>query len=71
VRHLTNIFQGLLVAKQEAIKEPDIFVKLWLHECERIYGDRLVNAADLATYRGLAADISKKMFPKYNLTKFF
>jgi len=23
VRHLTNIFQGLLVAKQEAIKEPD------------------------------------------------
>jgi dynein heavy chain len=43
VRHLTNIFQGLLVAKPEAIKEPDMLIKLWLHESERIYGDRLVS----------------------------
>lgn len=50
VRHLTNVFQGLLGAKVEAIKEPDHFVKLWVHECERIYGDRLVNADNLKTY---------------------
>ena len=51
VRHLTNVFQGVLQAKQDAIKEPDNLVKLWVHECERIYGDRLVNAANLATFR--------------------
>lgn len=43
VRHLTNVFQGLLNAKPEAIKEPDQLVKLWVHEAERIYGDRLVS----------------------------
>jgi dynein heavy chain len=71
VRHLTNIFQGLLVARQDCIKEPDMFVKLWVHESERIYGDRLVNADHLAQYRALAADITKKSFAKFNLAKYF
>lgn len=71
VRHLTNIFQGLLVAKQEAIKEPDQLIKLWLHESERIYGDRLVNNEDLVKYRALAADSCKKAFGKFNLNKYF
>lgn len=47
MRHLTNVFQGLLTAKTETIKEADILIKLWVHECERIYGDRLVTPADL------------------------
>jgi dynein heavy chain len=51
VRHLTNVFQVLLQAKQDAIKEPDNLIRLWVHECERIFGDRLVDAKDLATYR--------------------
>ena len=71
VRHLTNIFQGLLVAKPEAIKEPDNLIKLWIHESERVYGDRLVNIEDLNKYRLLAADITKKSFGKFNLTKYF
>lgn len=48
-----------------------MFVKLWVHESERIYGDRLVNAEHLAQYRLLAADITKKSFSKFNLTKYF
>jgi dynein heavy chain len=61
----------LLVAKQEAIKEPDQLIKLWLHESERIYGDRLVNNDDLVKYRALAADSCKKAFGKFNLNKYF
>jgi dynein heavy chain len=71
VRHLTNIFQGLLTGRPEAIKEPDNFIKLWLHESERVYGDRLVNAEHLQTYRALAADMTKKSFGKFNLNKYF
>ena len=37
-------------------------VLLWIHESERIYGDRLVSPSDLKKYRALAADLSKKMF---------
>lgn len=65
------MFQGILGAKQEAIKEPENLVKLWAHETERIYGDRLVNANDLATYKGLAGELVSKSFSKFNLKKFF
>ena len=71
VRHLTNIFQGLLAAKPEAIKEPDNLIKLWIHESERIYGDRLSSAENIATYKFVVADLVKKSFSKYNLSKYF
>jgi len=71
VRHLTNVFQGLLTAKPEAIKEPDNFVKLWVHEAERIYGDRLVDAGNLKTYKDLSAELVSKSFSKFNLKKYF
>jgi dynein heavy chain len=71
VRHLTNVFQGILQAKPEAIKDYDNMVKLWVHELERIYGDRLVNAANLAVYRDFVNDHCKKTYTKANLGKFF
>ena len=71
VRHLTSVFQGLLNAKPESISEPDKLVKLWVHEAERIYGDRLVSHAHLAKYREIAADITSKAFTKINLKKYF
>ena len=46
-------------------------MKLWIHEAERIYGDRLVNAQNLATYKGLAAELVSKSFSKFNLKKYF
>jgi dynein heavy chain len=71
VRHLTNIFQGLLVAKVEAIKEPDNLVKLWVHESDRIYGDRLSSREHYMTFQNILGTLAKKSFPKYNLSKYF
>ena len=71
VRHLTNIFQGLLVAKPEAIKEADNFIKLWIHEAERIYGDRLVSLENVKTFKTELGSLVKKSFSKFNLTKYF
>ena len=71
VRHLTNVFQGMLQAKSEIIQDYDKMAKLWIHEMERIYGDRLVNAKDLATYRSIIFDQAKRNFPKANINKIF
>lgn len=61
------------MAKQEQINDPEKLVRMWVHECERIYGDRLVNATHLDTYRAFVADITKKSFPKAGtgMAKFF
>lgn len=71
VRHLSNVIQGILQARQDAIKEPDHMVQLWAHECERIYGDRLVSPEHLKQFRLFAADIAKKSFPRTNLSRFY
>jgi len=47
IRHLTGIFLGILQAKPEYYKDADKIAKLWVHESERIYGDRLVSEGDV------------------------
>jgi dynein heavy chain, axonemal len=44
---------------------------LWIHESERIYGDRLSSQENINTYKFVVADLVKKSFSKYNLTKYF
>jgi len=60
IRHLTNVFQGLLMSTPECFKDTTKFVRLWLHESERVYGDCLVNFNDLGTYRKGAKETIKK-----------
>ena len=53
LRHLSNIFQGLLLSDSTKFQEPEKMVKLWVHESERTYGDRLVTSDHLAKYNAL------------------
>jgi len=71
VRHLSNVFQGMLVARPNIFPTPEKFVHLWLHESERVYGDRLVSRNDLSKFLTLAEAQSKKNFPMFNVAKFF
>ena len=47
------------------------FAQLWLHETERVYGDRLVSATDVSKFKGLLVAQAKKHFSAYNFAKFF
>mmetsp|Transcript_16968 Transcript_16968/g.60259 ORF Transcript_16968/g.60259 Transcript_16968/m.60259 type:complete len:4617 (-) Transcript_16968:30-13880(-) len=71
IRHLANVFQGLLVANADQIQTGEKFVHLWLHESERVYGDRLVSAEHLLQYNGLAQTQAKKLFSQYAVDKFY
>lgn len=62
VRHLANVFQGLLMSTPEAFNSATKWGKLWLHESERVYADRLVTLADLEVYNKAATAIAKKYF---------
>jgi dynein heavy chain, axonemal len=42
------------VSGPDQFKSAEKFVHLWLHESERVYGDRLVSAEDLQKYNALA-----------------
>ena len=59
---LVVIFQGVLFALAECAKTPVDLVRLWMHEAERVYKDKLVDNADMDAYEKLSKDIIKKSF---------
>lgn len=71
VRHLTNVFQGLLTARVEAIKTPEILAKLWMHEASRVYGDRLVSKSDLDKFNAAVSEQVSKSLAKFSGLKKF
>ena len=71
IRHISNVFQGLLVSAPAQFKNAEKFVHLWLHESERVYGDRLVSYEDLSKYNSIVQVQHKKVFPNYNVARFY
>ena len=64
MRHIAGIFQGMMMSTPEVFNgDPTKFALLFLHESERIYGDRLVSLKDVSAYKKLAANIGKSKFP--------
>ncbi|XP_071881804.1 dynein axonemal heavy chain 17 [Anas platyrhynchos] len=62
LRDLSNIFQGLLFSTPECLKSPIDLVRLWLHEAERVYGDKLIDEKDQKTFGKMLTDTCKKFF---------
>ncbi|XP_010006976.1 PREDICTED: dynein heavy chain 17, axonemal [Chaetura pelagica] len=63
LRDLSNIFQGLLFSTPDCLKSPVDLVRLWLHEAERVYGDKLVDENDQNSFGKILVDTCKKFFP--------
>jgi len=46
MRELSRVFAGIFEAPRETIQDEVYLVKLWRHECERVFVDKLTNQAD-------------------------
>ncbi|WAR03796.1 DYHC-like protein [Mya arenaria] len=62
LRDLSNIFQGVLFAMPDCAKTPVDLVRLWMHESDRVYRDKLVEENDMESYDKLRKDVIKKSF---------
>ncbi|KAL7754360.1 hypothetical protein RI367_000341 [Sorochytrium milnesiophthora] len=62
LRDLSNIFQGVLFAQKEVLKEPVDLVRLWLHETTRVYGDKMIEVADMQQLQAIQRETIKKTF---------
>jgi dynein heavy chain len=61
----------LLLSDAIKFQEPEKMVRLWVHESERTYGDRLVSNDHLAKYNALMFELLKKSFSRYSLNRYF
>lgn len=71
IRHLAGVFQGLLCSDPLVFSDPEKLVLLWVHESERVYGDRLVDSHDLARFKTIMQIQAKKAFPQFNVARFY
>lgn len=62
LRDISNVFQGLLFSTNECLNQPSDLVRLWIHECQRVYGDKLTEEKDIEAFSKLQVDIFKKNF---------
>jgi dynein heavy chain, axonemal len=61
----------MLMSAPAQFSDQEKIVKLWIHESERIYGDRLVSLEHVLAYKALAADVVKKSFARFNMSRYF
>ncbi|NXB13890.1 DYH9 protein, partial [Rhagologus leucostigma] len=62
LRDFSNIFQGLLFSTPECLKQPQDLVKLYLHESNRVYRDRMVEEMDCNTFDKIQQEMVKKCY---------
>lgn len=62
MRDLANIFQGILFGNGETCPDANHLIRLWVHEADRVYCDKLVDASDIEAYDKVIADVAKKNF---------
>lgn len=62
LRDLSNVFQGLLFATNDCIGTPTEIVRLWCHEIQRVYMDKMADNKDIENFEKIQKDILKKQF---------
>ena len=60
LRDLSNLFQGLLFSGNECLQLQTDFIRLWMHETQRVYSDKLSDEKDIETFSKLQMDVLKK-----------
>jgi len=59
IRDMANVLQGLVLSRPGTLKSID-FARLWLHECNRVFGDRMINQQDLDALQTKMVEYGKK-----------
>uniref|UniRef100_A0A670KJQ6 Dynein axonemal heavy chain 2 n=1 Tax=Podarcis muralis TaxID=64176 RepID=A0A670KJQ6_PODMU len=65
LRDISKVFQGMLRAHKDFHDTKASLTRLWIHECFRVFSDRLVDAADMETFIVL---LSEKLGTHFDLT---
>ncbi|XP_073435796.1 dynein axonemal heavy chain 9 isoform X2 [Dendrobates tinctorius] len=68
LRDLSNIFQGILFSTPDCLKTPQDLVKLYLHESNRVYRDKMVEEKDFEVFDKIQTDMAKKFFDEIDET---
>lgn len=62
LRDISKVFQGIQQASAAVVKQRSDLVRLWSHECSRVFADRLVDAEDRLWFHDKLASTVGRLF---------
>ena len=62
LRDVGNIFEGILRSEPAHYPNNLLMARLWLHECERVFADRMITREDLDRFDEMLTGVAKKNF---------
>lgn len=62
LRDLAKIFQGMLDADPKSCNDRQSILRLWAHECNRVFSDRLVNDKDRKQFHNILTGVMEAQF---------
>ena len=67
LRELSNITQGLCRSVPEYCQSALTLCRLWVHECERVFSDRMIETKDSNEFNDIRQTLTKKFFPDVDM----
>jgi dynein heavy chain len=64
LRDVSKVFQGLSQSTAKSVNTEDLMIKLWAHECSRVFQDRLVSDEDRDKFQAILIAITKEKFKR-------
>ena len=64
LRDISKVFQGIAKSEARSCKEDTDFIKLWAHECMRVFYDRLINLEDQNFFESILKGIVSENFKR-------
>lgn len=71
LRDLSKCVQGVLQVKPESVADKDTVARLFYHEAQRVFHDRLINDEDKLYFNTILAEMAAKYFSQVNRTYSF
>jgi dynein heavy chain len=62
LRDVSKVVQGLCMTKPVSIQTDDVFMRLWVNECFRVFHDRLVNDEDRTWFKNYTVELIGRNF---------
>ena len=62
LRDISKVIQGILMTRPISIRDPETLGKLWVHEVQRVFHDRLIDDEDRDWFNNLLIDQLAKNF---------
>ena len=66
MREFVNVFQGLCKSSPSYYRKEITMIRLWKHECARVFGDRLTTPTEFKRFMDMLVDCTKKHFEDFD-----